>query len=87
VTVAGEPVRLTHTEMKLLRYFAENEGLVVTRNQLLEHVWGLSHMPTTRTVDNFIVNLRKYFEADPARPQHFLSVRGTGYRFVKQAEA
>lgn len=87
VTVAGEPVRLTHTEMKLLRYFAENEGLVVTRNQLLEHVWGLSHMPTTRTVDNFIVNLRKYFEEDPARPKHFLSVRGTGYRFVKQAEA
>jgi two-component system OmpR family response regulator len=87
VTVAGEPVRLTHTEMKLLRYFAENEGSVVTRNQLLEHVWGLSHMPTTRTVDNFIVNLRKYFEEDPARPKHFLSVRGTGYRFVKNAEA
>lgn len=87
VTVAGEPARLTHTEMKLLRYFAENEGSVVTRNQLLEHVWGLSHMPTTRTVDNFIVNLRKYFEEDPARPKHFLSVRGTGYRFVKNGEA
>lgn len=82
VTVAGEPVRLTHTEMKLLRYFVENEGSVVTRAELLEHVWGMSHMPTTRTVDNFIVNLRKYFEEDPANPQHFLSVRGTGYRFV-----
>ena len=58
VTVAGEPVRLTHTEMKLLRYFVENEGSVVTRAELLEHVWGMSHMPTTRTVDNFIVNLR-----------------------------
>jgi len=86
VTVDGAPVRLTHTEMKLLRYFAENEGSVVTRNELLEHVWGLSHMPTTRTVDNFIVNLRKYFEVDPARPTHFLSVRGAGYRFVKDGE-
>jgi two-component system OmpR family response regulator len=86
VTVAGETLRLTHTEMKLLRYFAENEGSVVTRAELLEHVWGLSHMPTTRTVDNFIVNLRKYFEVDPARPKHFLSVRGAGYRFVCNGE-
>ena len=83
VTVDGKAVRLTHTEMKLLRYFIENEGSVVTRAQLLEHVWGLNHSPTTRTVDNFIVNLRKYFEIDPAHPQHFLSVRGTGYRFVR----
>jgi two-component system alkaline phosphatase synthesis response regulator PhoP len=82
VSVAGEAVRLTHTEMKLLRYFVENEGSVVTRAQLLENVWGMNHMPTTRTVDNFIVNLRKYFEIDPARPKHFLSVRGAGYRFV-----
>jgi two-component system OmpR family response regulator len=82
VTVAGEQLRLTHTEMKLLRYFAENEGSVVTRAELLEHVWGMSHMPTTRTVDNFIVNLRKYFEIDPSNPKHFLSVRGAGYRFV-----
>jgi two-component system OmpR family response regulator len=87
VTVAGEPVRLTHTEMKLLRYFIENEGSVVTRAELLEHVWGMSHVPTTRTVDNFIVNLRKYFEEDPANPKHFLSVRGAGYRFVTSAAA
>lgn len=87
VTVADEPVRLTHTEMKLLRYFVENEGSVVTRAELLEHVWGMSHVPTTRTVDNFIVNLRKYFEEDPAKPKHFLSVRGTGYRFVASGAA
>jgi len=86
VVVAGEQVRLTHTEMKLLRYFVENEGLVVSRAELLEHVWGMSHMPTTRTVDNFIVNLRKYFEEDPANPKHFLSVRGAGYRFVASGE-
>jgi two-component system OmpR family response regulator len=82
VSVADQSLRLTHTEIKLLRYFVENEGVVVTRAQLLENVWGMSHIPTTRTVDNFIVNLRKYFEIDPARPKHFLSVRGAGYRFV-----
>jgi two-component system, OmpR family, alkaline phosphatase synthesis response regulator PhoP len=82
VTVAGENVRLTTLELKLLRYFIEREGSVVTRGELLEHVWGLPHTITTRTVDNFIVNLRKYFEVDPARPRHFLSVRGAGYRFV-----
>ena len=86
VTVADERRPLTHTEMKLLRYFAENEGSVVTRAQLLEHVWGMSHTPTTRTVDNFIVNLRKTFEEDPAKPKHFLSVRGAGYRFVAGGE-
>ncbi len=87
MTVDGERVRLTHTEMKLLRYFVEKEGLVVTRAELLEHVWGMAHMPTTRTVDNFIVNLRKYFEEDPAKPKHFLSVRGAGYRFVASGES
>ncbi|HEX3871286.1 MAG TPA: response regulator transcription factor, partial [Pirellulales bacterium] len=82
VTVAGEAQHLTHTEMKLLRYFVKNEGSVVSRSQLLENVWGFANAPTTRTVDNFIVKLRKYFEIDPAAPRHFLSVRGTGYRFV-----
>jgi len=70
--------------MKLLRYFVENEGKVISRNQLLEHVWGMSHTPTTRTVDNFLMNLRKYFELDPANPRHFVSVRGAGYRFVAE---
>jgi DNA-binding response OmpR family regulator len=86
VNVAGKSVRLTAMEMKLLRYFIEHEGSVVTRGELLENVWGMSHSPTTRTVDNFIVNLRKYFEHDPSRPQHFLSIRGAGYRFVATAE-
>jgi DNA-binding response OmpR family regulator len=86
VNVAGKSVRLTAMEMKLLRYFIEHEGSVVTRSELLENVWEMSHSPTTRTVDNFIVNLRKYFEHDPSHPQHFLSIRGTGYRFVAKAE-
>ncbi len=82
VLADGQPVRLTALEIKLLKYFSEHEGSVITRAELLENVWGLSHSPTTRTVDNFIVNLRKYFETDPAQPKHFLSVRGAGYRFV-----
>jgi DNA-binding response OmpR family regulator len=86
VTVDDKHLRLTSLEMKLLRYFAEHEGSVVTRAELLEQVWGMSHSPTTRTVDNFIVNLRKYFENDPAQPKHFLSVRGAGYRFVASGE-
>ena len=60
VTVAGERQRLTHTEMKLLRYFVEKEGVVVTRAELLEHVWGMSHMPTTRVpVRPELVRLRR----------------------------
>ncbi|HEY3787301.1 MAG TPA: response regulator transcription factor [Urbifossiella sp.] len=86
VTVADKPLRLTSLEMKLLRYFVEHEGSVVTRAELLEEVWGMSQTTTTRTIDNFIVNLRKYFEIDPAQPKHFLSVRGTGYRFVASGE-
>jgi two-component system OmpR family response regulator len=84
--VSGRTVRLTNLEMKLLRYFVENEGKVVQRGELLENVWGHSSQPTTRTVDNFVLRLRKYFEVDPAEPRHFLSVRGAGYRFVRAGE-
>jgi two-component system OmpR family response regulator len=86
VRVDGGSVRLTALEMKLLRYFIEHQGSVVSRAELLENVWGMTHSPTTRTVDNFIVNLRKYFEIDPAHPRHFLSVRGAGYRFIPEGE-
>ncbi len=82
VSVRGEPVRLTNLEMKLLRYLVEHEGKVVPREELLQNVWGLTRAPATRTVDTFMLALRKYFEADPSKPVHFLSVRGTGYRFV-----
>ncbi len=86
VNVEGRSVRLTALEMKLLRYFIEHEGSVVTRAELLENVWGMARIPSTRTVDNFIVNLRKYFELDPSQPRYFLSVRGAGYRFVAEGE-
>jgi len=80
---SGErPVRLTNLEMKLLRYLVEHEGSVVSRSELLKRVWGMSRAPATRTIDTFMLNLRKYFESDPSRPVHFLSVRGMGYRFV-----
>ena len=80
----GETKSLTPLEFELLRYFVRNEGAVVTRAQLLDKVWGLDSSPTTRTVDNFILRLRRYFEQDATRPQHFLSIRGVGYRFVKE---
>lgn len=78
----GQPVRLTNLEMKLLKYLVEHEGLVMSREELLRNVWGMTRAPATRTVDTFMLNLRKSFEEDPAHPVHFLSVRGTGYRFV-----
>lgn len=78
----GQPVRLTNLEMKLLKYLVEHEGLVVSREELLRNVWGMTRAPATRTVDTFMLSLRKSFEEDPGHPVHFLSVRGTGYRFV-----
>lgn len=82
VQVRGTPHALTSLEFKLLKCFVENEGIVLTRAEILDKVWGLDSSPTTRTVDNFIVRLRQHFELDPANPRHFLSVRGVGYRFV-----
>lgn len=81
-TVAGEPVRLTQLEMTLLRYFAENEGRVIPRSELLENVWGMPGTLNTRAPDQFIRRLRKLFEPDPAQPRHFLTIRDAGYRFV-----
>lgn len=81
-TSRGTPVKLTTLEMKLLKYLVQHEGKVVTREELLTKVWGMNRPPATRTVDTFMLNLRKTFETDPSRPVHFLSVRGTGYKFV-----
>jgi DNA-binding response OmpR family regulator len=86
VTVRGEPVRMTQMEMKLLRYFLENEGRVIPRRELLENVWGMPGYLSTRAPDQFIRRLRKAFEPDPARPRHFLTIRDAGYRFVAAGE-
>ena len=82
VRVNSQLVKLTALEMKLLRYLIEHEGSVVSRAELLERVWGMRHASSTRTVDTFMHNLRRYFEKDPSKPVHFVSVRGMGYRFV-----
>ena len=78
----GKPVRLTQLELDLLWYFAQNAGRVLPREELLEKVWKLHNAPNTRSVDNFIVRLRKYFEPSPDKPVHFLAHRGAGYKFV-----
>jgi two-component system OmpR family response regulator len=81
--MGDEPRRLTPMEMKLLQLFADNEGVVLSRKELLSKVWDMDPPPETRTVDNFVMRLRKHFEIDPANPRHFQSVRGAGYRFVR----
>lgn len=81
--VAGQVVHLTPIEMELLRVFGEHEGQVLTREELLKEAWGVEAPLTTRTVDNFILRLRKLFEVDPANPQHIVSVRGRGYKFQR----
>jgi two-component system OmpR family response regulator len=85
-SVDGSELRLTPIEMNLLRYFIDNEGRVISRSELLERVWRQPNVENTRTVDNFVMRLRKYFESDPATPQHFLSVRGAGYRFIRSGD-
>jgi DNA-binding response OmpR family regulator len=78
----GEAVPMTHLEFGVLRYLVERPGEVVSRDALLAEVWGYAAQPTTRTVDNFILKLRQKVEADPARPRHFLTVHGVGYKYV-----
>ncbi len=82
VCVAGKDVKLTHKELLLLRYFAENEGRVISRQELLSEVWEMNGDMQTRSVDQFMLRLRKTFEKDPASPQHFLTIRDAGYRFI-----
>ena len=74
---------LTAKEYQLLKYFVEREGEVISRNQLLDDVWGYEAMPTTRTVDNYILSLRKKIEQNPSKPTHLLTVHTAGYKFVK----
>jgi DNA-binding response OmpR family regulator len=73
---------LTLMEMGVLRYLIQHEGKAVSRKKMLEDVWGLREDTDTRAIDNFIVRLRRYMEADPTRPRHVLTVRGVGYRFI-----
>lgn len=85
--VGERSVRLTLMEADLLRYLVNHENRIVSRKQILEDVWGLHEDTDTRAIDNFIVRLRKYIEDLPAKPQHLLTVRGVGYRFVSTPSA
>ncbi|MGB0368171.1 MAG: response regulator transcription factor [Flavobacteriales bacterium] len=78
----GTEHQLSKREMKLLRLFVERRNEVLSRETILETVWGYDVFPSTRTIDNYILAFRKYFEKDPKDPKHFLSVRSVGYKFV-----
>jgi hypothetical protein len=77
-----EPVVLTSLEFKTLKYLSQNARRVISRDELLNEVWGYENYPCTRTVDNHILRLRQKLESDPSRPVHFRTVHGAGYKFL-----
>lgn len=87
VLVRNKEVHLTHLELELLQYFVLHAGRAISREELLESVWKMRDYPNTRTVDNFILRLRRIFEPDPSKPRHFVSVRGRGYSFRPDTDA
>jgi two-component system alkaline phosphatase synthesis response regulator PhoP len=78
---SGQKITLTKRELLLLKLLIEHKNTVVAREKILQLVWGYQVFPNTRTIDNFILNFRKYFELDPKHPKHFISMRGVGYKF------
>jgi two-component system alkaline phosphatase synthesis response regulator PhoP len=82
VVRSGKALEVSSKEFELLKYFICHAGETLSRHQLLEDVWGYEHYPTTRTVDTHLVRLRQKLEPNPEQPQYFLTVHGTGYRFV-----
>ena len=82
LSVEDRVLQLTLMEANLLRYLVEHEGKAISRKAMLEHVWGLHEDTDTRAIDNFIVRLRRYIEAEPGKPKHLITVRGVGYRFT-----
>lgn len=81
INKSGEKINLSKKEVMLLKLLIENKNDVVPREKILQFVWGYNVYPTTRTIDNFILNFRKYFEDDSRNPQYFHSIRGVGYKF------
>jgi DNA-binding response OmpR family regulator len=82
VSRKGQPVVLTTLEFKTLKYFIQNARRPISRDELLNEVWGYANYPCTRTVDNHILRLRRKLERDPSRPVHFRTVHGAGYKFL-----
>jgi DNA-binding response OmpR family regulator len=78
----GQEMEFTSLEMEILKYFITHRGEVISRNDLLDKIWGYESYPTTRTIDNHILKLRKKIEDDPSHPRYILSVYGGGYRFT-----
>ncbi|HMS32812.1 MAG TPA: response regulator transcription factor [Ignavibacteria bacterium] len=76
-------IDLSLKEYEILKYFINKEGSIVSRNDLLDEVWGYENFPTTRTVDNYILMIRKRIETNPSRPEHLLTYHSAGYKFVK----
>ncbi len=83
VSRGGQAVALTAQEFKMLKYFMQNPGRVISREELLNDVWGYHNYPSTRTVDNHILKLRQKLEKDPSNPVHFKTVHSAGYKFVR----
>ena len=83
ISVTGERIQLSKKETMLLKLLIENKNEVVPREKILQTVWGYQVYPTTRTIDNFILNFRKYFETDSRNPRYFHSVRGVGYKYAE----
>jgi two-component system alkaline phosphatase synthesis response regulator PhoP len=81
ITWNGQHIELSKKEAMLLKLLIENKGDVVTREKILQVVWGYNVYPTTRTIDNFILSFRKYFEEDSRNPRYFHSIRGVGYKY------
>lgn len=80
----GEQKTLSKREMKLLKLLIEKRGKVVSREEILQKIWGYDVFPSTRTIDNYILAYRKYFEKNQRQPEHFFSVRGVGYKFESE---
>ena len=81
---SGEEITLSKKEVALLQLFHSKIGEVISRSEILDKIWGKDQFPTTRTIDNFILHFRKIFEENPKEPRHFHSVRGVGYKFLKE---
>ncbi|MCA9444502.1 MAG: response regulator transcription factor, partial [Candidatus Omnitrophica bacterium] len=77
--VDGKPLNLTSLEFQILGFLIEREGDVVTREDLLNHVWGYETLPTTRTIDTHMLHLRQKIEEDPKEPKHLVTAHGKGY--------
>jgi len=86
-TRRGQPVMLTAMEFKTLKYLAQNARRVISREEFLNEVWGYENYPSTRTVDNHILRLRRKLERDPSQPIHFRTVHSAGYKFLPECPA